>query len=370
MNDQVVREVQIGKANLQRHSRLFPCPVCGGHSGLPRERGVRCAGFSLRITTYCTRHEHAGRAQLDIETHPPAYKHLLSGRCPCGLEHDFPPSVERPQPRIRASSKAPDLSRDEVDAIYTAALSLLDLRPEARADLRRRGLTDDDVREVGYCSLPRRGSSVQRFLLNLVNRFGERYLRRWPGFVDKNGRTSFRTSGSQEAYAVPYRDETSLITGLQFKFVGGKYETARGTRTAGLYHIAGIPEPGGDLYLTEGGIKAHVAHRLGEVTVMGLAGQSLSAHHVGVIATFTRAESSLHSTKRTIQTPRAQENGGCGSCLMRACRSSGLCGRVTRWAGRRVLTTCFSLGDGAHSVEVLRSSRHRRTAASKAFGNQ
>lgn len=50
-----------------------------------------------------------------------------------------------------------------------------------------------------------------------------------------------------------------------------------------MFHVAGAIHSGGDLYLTEGGIKAHVAHRLGDITVMGLPGQSLSENHVAII---------------------------------------------------------------------------------------
>ncbi len=124
---------------------------------------------------------------------------------------------------------------------------------------------------------------MQHFIQELVDRFGEAWLRRCPGFVDKNGRTTFRTFGDGEAYVVPYRDEKGLITGLQYKFVGGKYETARGSSTAEMYHMAGALEVGCDLYVTEGGVKAQVAHRLGDVAVIGLPGQSLSENHIAVI---------------------------------------------------------------------------------------
>lgn len=211
------------KAKLQRHNRSFPCPVCGGHSGLPQGQGIRCAGFSIGVAVYCTREEYAGRAELDITTEPPAYKHSFVGLCLCQVEHGFgPASQPRQQPRA-ISTEPQGLNPAKRHTIYEAAL---DLRAEARADLSRRGLTESDIQDVGYRSLPKKGGEVQSFLLELVNRFGEAWLRRCPGFVDKNGRTNFRTTTDSEGYVVPYSDESGLITGLQFKFIGRRYETA------------------------------------------------------------------------------------------------------------------------------------------------
>src|SRR5688572_4444756 len=79
----------VAPARLRPHTRDNPCLVCGGHRGLPRGLGVRCVGFTLDYVCYCTREEFAGRAELDITTQPPAFKHLLVGRCSCGQEHGF-----------------------------------------------------------------------------------------------------------------------------------------------------------------------------------------------------------------------------------------------------------------------------------------
>ena len=84
-------------------------------------------------------------------------------------------------------------------------------------------------------------------LTELVDRFGEEALRQCPGFADKNGRTNFWTAaGDRDGYVVPYRDEHGRITGIQLKLLGGRYEPARGTHKAEVYHFAGGPARGSD----------------------------------------------------------------------------------------------------------------------------
>jgi hypothetical protein len=74
----------------QRFSARNPCPICGGHGGLPNGRGVRCYGFlgSDGRYAHCTREDHAG--ELDIETESGTYAHRLNGSCRCGEAHGEP----------------------------------------------------------------------------------------------------------------------------------------------------------------------------------------------------------------------------------------------------------------------------------------
>ncbi len=266
---------------LSRHLHGFPCPVCGGHAGLAQGRGVRCAGFTLAFVTYCTREQFAGRLPLDLGTDPPSYKHRLFGRCDCGIEHggDAPLGALRdieasPRPLLAAAVRGP---------IYERALELLSLRPEALADITRRGLDPALALELGYRSIPRRGREHRAFLAALVGEFGEATLRECPGFTDKNGRLTFWTaSGDRDGYVVAYRDGVGRVTGLQMKVLGGRYLTATGTRLDSVYHVAG-GSTGTDLYLTEGATKANVAHAIGGIAVFAVAGQSLKPSHIDAI---------------------------------------------------------------------------------------
>jgi hypothetical protein len=104
----------------------------------------------------------------------------------------------------------------------------------------------------------------------MAQRFGEDRLLKTPGFSNKNGRLAFWYGSS---YVIPYRDQGGRITGLQARNLadgGPKYLTARRATVADIFHIAGYTGPGGDLFVTEGGLKAQVAARLGRVTVFGI----------------------------------------------------------------------------------------------------
>jgi hypothetical protein len=248
-----------------------PCPACGGHPGLPKGRGVRCAGFALSQVFYRTRSEVAGPLPLAATT-PPAYMHRREGLCGCGLTHgaNVPPVALRPVRRATAAPARPQaptadhlLAPSDREEVYAVALTLLSLRPEARADLRRRGLPNQVIDRHGFQSIPRKGAEASRFIADMVETFGQAMLRRCPGFFDKNGRLTFWTAyGDRDGYVVPHRAINGAITGMQLKMLGGAYISPYGRGSlGGVHNIAGA---GDDIYLTEGGLKGVVAaHLLG-----------------------------------------------------------------------------------------------------------
>lgn len=73
-------------AGSQRFTRRQFCPICGGHSGLPPGKGLRCYGFLSEDGAYahCTREEFAGVLELDAAS---TYAHRLHGSCRCGQQH-------------------------------------------------------------------------------------------------------------------------------------------------------------------------------------------------------------------------------------------------------------------------------------------
>lgn len=76
-----------GVGAAQRFTRRQPCPICGGHGGLPRGEGRRCHGFLSSDGRYahCSREEHAG--PLPLESASLTYAHRLDGDCRCGQRH-------------------------------------------------------------------------------------------------------------------------------------------------------------------------------------------------------------------------------------------------------------------------------------------
>jgi hypothetical protein len=78
-----------------RFTLSHPCPVCGGHDGLARGRGLRCFGYLDGSGRYarCTREEHADRL---LQNRDGTYSHRLDGPCRCGRLHgDAPDSAAR-----------------------------------------------------------------------------------------------------------------------------------------------------------------------------------------------------------------------------------------------------------------------------------
>lgn len=265
---------------MNRHTRDFPCPVCGGHADLARGRQIRCAGFSLDLVAFCTRDELAGSLPLHVSTSPPSYQHLLRARCGCGMLHGAELPSGDPAPFYPRTT----LHIDVRHAIFSALIDRLPLRDEAILDLTSRGLPLWAAEKHGFRSLPRRGGEQTKIRDSLAREFGEDVLRRCPGLHDKNGRMGIVTTATGDGYFVPFRDEEGRITGLQIKYVGGKYKSPFGSVLSEVYCIAGPVKPGCALWLTEGGTKAIVsAHLRPDLVFFGVAGQSLQSSHVQVI---------------------------------------------------------------------------------------
>lgn len=71
---------------MQPHTANNPCPICGGHRGLPQGRGVRCHGFvSPDGWLHCSREERAGRIPITVDSS--TYGHKPAGPCACGETH-------------------------------------------------------------------------------------------------------------------------------------------------------------------------------------------------------------------------------------------------------------------------------------------
>ena len=291
----------------RRHLRSHPCPICGGHAGLGRGRGIRCAGFTLDVISYCTRGELAGGLQLEGSLSPPAYKHLLHGHCGCGVSHSAP--AARAIPRYGHAVKATaSLAVEERDRIYQAAIERLTLRGSATDDLQRRGLATEDIGRFGFRSLPRRGREHAEFMGEMRERFGDDLLGACPGFVDKNGRLTFwQASAGRDGYVVPFRDEAGRVTGLQAKILGAKYLTATGARYEEIYGVAG--ERAATLFVIEGGLKAMVASVLGPAWCFGVPGQALQERHIETIQRLAPGRVAVALDREmNVNTDRARED--------------------------------------------------------------
>jgi hypothetical protein len=264
----------------RRHTKSHPCPVCGGHPGLARARGIRCAGLTLDFVCYCTRPELAGPLALDVSKSPASYVHRLRGECGCGAVHEgvvpFPPL-----PVVSYTPISPSEGRER-DRVYREALDALALRRAAFEDIQRRGLSEADIIHFRFRSLPVRGREHTQFMARMRERCHADLLGTCPGFVDKNGRDTFWTAyNGRDGFVVPYFDEAGLITGFQAKLLGGRYLTPSGARYSDMYSVAGVRQT--TLFVVEGGLKAMVASALGPAWCFGVPGQSIQDAHLSAI---------------------------------------------------------------------------------------
>jgi hypothetical protein len=87
-------------APADRFSASHPCPICSGHQGQARKRGIRCSGFKSAddAVAFCSRVESPKLAGG-------AFRHFKFGPCDCGVTHR-PWSEAPPEIRERHAARA------------------------------------------------------------------------------------------------------------------------------------------------------------------------------------------------------------------------------------------------------------------------
>lgn len=172
------------------------------------------------------------------------------------------PLLLPPKPKP-AAPQAPKAVPDTLDAAYRALPSELVLSPSHRISLLRRGLTDQDIRRLGYKSFPiaGRGAIVERLKAKGITLIGV------PGFWLDAG--NVRLAGPV-GIAIPVRDLLGRIQGIQIRCdctERGKYKwiSSKGFNmgcSPGVpVHVA-KPESALDCtetWITEGPLKADIA---------------------------------------------------------------------------------------------------------------
>lgn len=160
---------------------------------------------------------------------------------------------------------------------YTDLLDMLDLSPAHREALRRRGLTDEQIDAFGYKTAP----LVNHFFLaNKLQEKGD-YLSGVPGFYkSKKGYWTFAKTPA--GILIPVRDHKGRIQGLQIRLDEGetnrKYrwisssDRKDGCKAKSFVHLVGENFANNPLVITEGPLKADIAHTYLGVNVLAVAG--------------------------------------------------------------------------------------------------
>ena len=177
------------------------------------------------------------------------------------------------KPRLDAKQN-PKAAPDILDTSYHALLSELTLTETHRDNLHRRGLTNVEIEGLGYRTLPINGRR------ELVTRLQAKSIRLAgvPGFYLEAGHWQL---AGPVGIAIPVRDTRKRIVGLQVrcdKTEGGRYKwvSSRGFNAGcspgAPVHVAGKGSLNGEVWITEGPLKADIAAlKLGRL-VLAVAG--------------------------------------------------------------------------------------------------
>lgn len=180
---------------------------------------------------------------------------------------------------------------DTIDAVYRAFLSNLSLDPKHRADLTKRGLSDDQIKRGGFRSVP--GENRIAISKNLASKFSRDAILSTPGFYYDSQKKRYSCSGI-DGYFIPIRDADGRIQALQIrlddpigstkyisfsskeKFSDGKKGPSPGSPFA--YPVG----PNGETFnqlsgvsvirVTEGILKAYIATALSGIHTFGIPG--------------------------------------------------------------------------------------------------
>ncbi len=189
------------------------------------------------------------------------------------LDNSTPLPPLKPEPDAKQIPKA---APDVLDTAYRALLSELPLSETHRDSLQRRGLADAEIHTLGYKTLPANG---RRELATRLQAKGVK-LAGVPGFYFENGHWQLV---GLAGIAIPVRDTRGRIVGLQVrcdKAEGGRYrwvssrEFNAGCSPGAPVHVTGTVSTNGEVWITEGPLKADIAAlKLGRL-VLAVAGVS------------------------------------------------------------------------------------------------
>ena len=250
------------------------CPFCGdsknpkhGHLYLNISKGlyhcVRCGEGGDVVDLYT---KLTGLSRKD------AYNELLNSSATEAISYE---AVEEMLPKIKHNSIAPIEIRDKV---YRAFLDKLVLEPHHRKNLLKRGLSWEETSKNLYKSLPDNLNKSETICRKLLN---EGYsLKGIPGFYQKEeGERIYWTFIDYAGFLIPVKDTEGRIQGFQIRLDDEnqrKYvwfssrDKLNGTPAHAWQGIHGSPSD--IVVITEGPLKADLAHYMSNVTFISIPG--------------------------------------------------------------------------------------------------
>lgn len=174
------------------------------------------------------------------------------------------PRTERKKIEV-VSQELPLASAAVRNNTYSNLLTLLSLGAKHRADLIQRGLSGEDIARLGYRTTPAVRSA--RIVTELIDRGCD--LRGVPGFYCDEGTGQWKLDIRASGIMMPDRNSRGEIEAIQIrldKVYKSKFnnltstEKYYGATAACCPHFVGVGEDTDSVYLTEGVMKADIAH--------------------------------------------------------------------------------------------------------------
>lgn len=231
-----------GGRDLVRVDARSPCPVCHGDT--------LCRVDIVRLLVWCNRTNEGSLYSLPAEKGlRQTWVHALDGATVARFERAAAPTG--------AAARA---EPEELDAMHRHLLGLLDLAPDDREELRRRGLDDGHIVREGYRTMPERDRA--RLARELVERFGVDLARRLPGVRWKTDPSDpgrgWYSLGGWPGILIPCRDLEGRVVALKVRRRGevekGQRYTYVSSAPEGPKALASVHVPASALALREGGL--------------------------------------------------------------------------------------------------------------------
>lgn len=265
------------------------CPICGDRRGKMNLNTAK----DLWRCNYCG--EGGGMLSLYAKVYGVSNSDAYREICDALAVNGFSPDYTVPEKTTPAEAEQSDAaSVQEVHQTLSMLLSMLTLIPAHREHLRSvRGLSDDEITRFGFKSTP--PPFLCRSLTNRLVKAGCR-VQGVPGFyVDDNGCWTVKFHQRTSGIIIPIFGVDGLIHGAQIRLdhplkdkddppekTGVKYLTLSstgkrmGTTSGSPIHFVGAP-CSRVVYVTEGCLKADVAHALMHRTFVATLGVNNTA---------------------------------------------------------------------------------------------
>ncbi len=250
-----------GKCEVRIQQGIFSCARCGNfHGGM--------------LDLYCYyRHCDKSTANKEMRAYVSAPQYIQR-------KEQVQKIVEAADRSVFENAGLAD--RKDIDATYRSFLSLCSLSERHKSDLLRRGLNEKSIAHFGFKSTPDTYEGKEGIVSALIQK-GCR-LQGVPGFfVDKYGHWNINLHSKNKGFLIPMCNLQNQCLGMQIRLdvpdpKKGKYTWLssngmnQGVKRTSVPHITNTHNLSDSIYVTEGGLKADIAHILSNRTFMAIAG--------------------------------------------------------------------------------------------------